>query len=114
MGKRKKAPGNIVKIDLEEYAVKGGEILPILVQHSSKDGRRIEQTVHEVPNPRNNLPPPTFNPSPAFEAAWDNMFPELCESDGTERVRPRFLPLRHILTWLCLIAGPAACLARGM
>jgi len=73
MGKRKKVPGNIVKIDLKEYAVKGGEILPFLVQHSSKDGRHIEQTVHKVPDTWNNLPPPTFDPSPAFEATWDNM-----------------------------------------
>ena len=73
MGKHKKKPQNIVKLDLEEHTLGKEEILPICVQHSSKDSHHIEQTIHAVPAPRDNPPPPTFNPSLAFKATQDSM-----------------------------------------
>ena len=92
MGKRKKKPQNIVKLDLEEHTLGKGEILPVRVQHSSKDGCRVEQTIHAVPALRDNPPPPAFNPSLAFEATQDSMSAEgpgpADELNGSERVRP--------------------------
>ena len=67
MGKRKKVK-NVVKVDVTDYAFPKGEILPVLVQHASRDGRRFEQVLHQVPTPRQLQTPPTFNPSPAFNA----------------------------------------------
>ena len=102
MGKRKKSSQNVVKVNLGDCEFKRGEILPVRVQQSSKDGRRMEQTVHKIPMPRNNPPPPTFNPSLAFEATGDYTFLEACdpadESGGPECVRPCFPSPRCILT----------------
>lgn len=94
MGKRKK-PQNVVKVDLGEDIFKKGEtITPIIIQHSSKDSRRLEQTVHSVATPQDQPPAHTFNPSPAYDAAQSWVSPEvndpMLEPDSTDRVRPRF------------------------
>ena len=98
MGKRKK-PQNVVKVDLGEMFRKGEAIIPVVVQHSSKDGRRLEQTVHNVATPQDQQPGPSFNPSPAYDAAESWASPDvgdpILESDPTDRVRPRF-SLRYV------------------
>ena len=81
MGKRKKVP-NVVKVDIGDCGFKKGEILPLLVQHSSKDGRRVGQTVHKIPTPRQNPPPSTFDPSPVPEDIRDYAFPDVGEPIG--------------------------------
>ena len=95
MGKRKKKSQNVVKLDLREA-------VPLLVQQSSKDGRRVEQSVHNIPTPQIHPPPPTFDPSPLFATAEDCVFPEVCDSTGelssTEHVRLCSLSSRCILT----------------
>lgn len=101
MGKRKKQPQNIVKLDLDDCAFGKGEILPVRVQHSSKDGRRVEQTFHKISAPPVNPPLPTFNPSLAFEAAQNNTPAEGCdpvdELNDSERARPSSLSLRDVV-----------------
>jgi len=88
MGKRKKAP-NVVKIDIGELGKT--EVLPVLVQHSSKDGRRVERTMHQVPTPWQNLPPSTFDPSPVLEDTHAFSDEPMGEPNGSERVSSRLL-----------------------
>ena len=57
MGKCKKNLQNVMKVDLGDCKFKRGEILPVRVQQSSKDGHHMEQTVHKIPMPQNNPPP---------------------------------------------------------
>lgn len=94
MGKRKK-PRNVVKIDMGGIS-KNEKVIPVLVPQKSKDGRRWEQTVHNVPVPQEKPRPPTFDPSPAYGASHDDTFPELHdpmnEPDGPDRVRPFLFP----------------------
>ena len=101
MGKRKRSSKNIVKLDYLDV-VGTEETLPVLVQELTKDGRRMKQTIHTIPTPQNDPPPPTFDPSPAFEAAEGHTFFEECdpkgEPSGTERVCLRFFFPRCILT----------------
>lgn len=74
MGKRKRNAQNVVKVDLGALVLKKSKALPVLVQHSSKDGRRIEQTVHEIPA----LPPDpyllAFDPCPVVTEDEDDVF----------------------------------------
>lgn len=111
MGKRKKAQ-NIVKIDMGDYAIAKGTVLPVLVQQLSKDGRRFEQTVHPVPTPQQHPLPSTFDPSPSVEDAPGYTFHDasepMDERDGPERVSPSLLPLGHILNRLPLVVRPSA------
>jgi len=93
MGKRKKNSQNVVKVDLSDTAFGKGKLI---VGHSSKDGRRVEQKVHRIPAPQQNLPPPTFNPSPViggtWDDAWDDAFADAGdELNGPESVRRYFL-----------------------
>ena len=92
MGKRRKLQ-NVIKVDLGGIP-KSDKIIPVLVQQKSKDGRRLEQSVHNVPLPQDQPRPPTFNPSPAYEAAMDDAFPgshdPSDEPNGPERVSPHF------------------------
>lgn len=90
MGKRKRNTQNVVKVDVEEYASRKGAVLPVRVQQSSKDGRRVELAVHDVPQPQQNLPPSTFNPSPAFEDVRDGELPDVVQPNAPERVRSCF------------------------
>jgi len=101
MGKRKRPARNIVKVDLGDFIFTKSEPLPVFVQHSSKDGRRIEQTVHQIPAPQSNPPPLGFDPCPVTvedddEDDEDDVFPGVeppgGEDDG-DRVRSRFSPL---------------------
>jgi len=91
MGKRKKRPGNIVKVELDDALSGIGEAIPIVVKQSSKDGRRVQQTVHQVPTPRQHQIPSTFDPSPAVTDDWDCVFPGIDdpvdEPEGPESVR---------------------------
>ena len=99
MGKRKKQPQNIIKIELDDVTSRKIGAFPVVVKHLSKDGRRVEQKVHQVPTPRQHQIPPTFNPSPAAEDDWDRVFSDLDdpmdELDGPESVR-----------YFCLSLGP--------
>lgn len=99
MGKRKKAQ-NVVKIDLGEGAFRKRESLPVLVQQSSKDGRRMEETIHKIAAPRDKPPAPTFDPSPTYVAPRDAP-PGVCdpmgEPDGPARVCPLFSRRRFSL-----------------
>ena len=119
MGKRKKVQkvANVVKIDVDNYAFGGGEVVPILVQQSSKDGRRIKKAVHKIPTPRQDPLHSTFNPSPSFENAQDHTPHDLSEPmderGGPERVSPCFLSSGHILTRTFTIAGPSADILHG-
>ena len=92
MGKRKR-PRNVVKVDLEDVP-KSEKIVPVLVQQKSRDGRRLEQTVHNVPVPPSQPPPSTFNPSPTYGSTEDDVFTELHdpmeEPSGPDRVRLHF------------------------
>ena len=86
MGKRKRKMQNVVKVDVGDY-------LSVLVQQTSKDGRRIDQAVHQIPTPapRNDPPPSTFIPSPAFKDARGPAFPDANEPMDeldSERVGP--------------------------
>ena len=110
MGKRKKAQ-NIVKVDVSEYAFRKGELLPVLVQHSSKDGRRIEQVRHSVPTPQKHQPPPTFNPSPVLYDPEIHASPAVGEPTedepfGSESVCLCSFSSRHILTRVFLLQDP--------
>lgn len=111
MGKRKKNARNVVRVDITECLVKG-ETLPVLAQHSSKDGRRIEQVVHHIPTLHQDPHPSTFNPSPVFESGQD------CDSrmDGSanpEHVRLFYLSFKLVLTRI-LTVGPPAGLVWGI
>lgn len=110
MGKRKKAAQNIVKLDVGDFAFEKGEILPVLVQHSSRDGRRIEQTVHKVPTPRPNPPPPSYDPSPVFEDVEGCVSPDADnlagELDDFENVRSCPLSSRCIITPILATVDP--------
>ena len=96
MGKRKKVQ-NVVKIELGEDGFERGGVTSVLVQHVSKDGRRMAQTVHNVPTPR-AIPPdpnPPFDPTPVYGITQDSTSAKLCdpmgEPDGPERVCPHFV-----------------------
>jgi len=98
MGKRKQKAHNVVKVNLGEYAFKETGTLPVVVQHSSKDGRRIEQTIHQVPMSQPNPPPLRFDPRPVVEeveedeAAFLGFFNVEPPSGGNggDRVRSHF------------------------
>lgn len=94
MVKRKRVT-NVIKVDVDDFAF-GEEVVPVLVQQSSKDGRRIEKTLHKVPEPRQDPLPSTFNPSPSFEDAQEHVFDDVLEPtderNGPERVSLHFLP----------------------
>lgn len=98
MGKRKKNTQNVVKVDLGDYALKESGALPVLIQHSSKDRRRIEQTVHRIPALEPSLPP-AFDPRPVVEEAEEDEYAMFLdveptgEDGGGDRVRSRFSPL---------------------
>lgn len=74
MGKRKKNAKNVVKVDLGDLTIKNSRALPVLVQNLSRDGRRIEQTVHKIPIPRLNPPPLAFDPCPVVAEDEDDTF----------------------------------------
>lgn len=112
MGKRKKLQ-NLVKIDLGEDIFETEVTLPILVQQSSQDGRRMRQTVYKIPAPREGPPAPTFDPSPEYGATQDCASEEcdaMDELDGLERVSSHF-SLEYILTRPPLSVGPSTRLA---
>lgn len=94
MGRHKKAH-NVVKIDLREDVLGKARALPLLIQQSSKDGRRLEQSVHKILAPQIYQPPPTFDPFPTFATAEGCTFPEsydtAAEPSGAERMRVCFL-----------------------
>jgi len=102
MGKRKKQPENVIKIELNDAPLGKCHVLPIVVKQPSKDGRRVEQTVHEVPTPRRHVIPPTFDPSPAVGDDWDSVFPDFDDPtdglDSPESVRSYSLSLEPALT----------------
>lgn len=101
MGKRKKNTQNVVKIDLNDTNFGKTKLLAVVVRQVSKDGRRVDQTVHRIPTSQQNPPPPTFSPSPvvddtwdnAWDSAWDHAFPDddddvtQGEANGPEPVR---------------------------
>ena len=96
MGKRKKNAQNVVKVDLGDYNFRKSEALPVLVQNLSKDGRRIEQTIHQIPTLQPKPPPLAFDPCPVVEEPEEGgdtpFFGDELPSgvDGTDRVRSRF------------------------
>ena len=98
-GKRKKKPQNIVKVDLSDTPFKKREVLPVVVAQSSKDGRRIAQRVHNVPNPQQPPLHPNFNPSPVVGSAWDCVEHDTAiptgQPDGPDPVSPHFLSHNH-------------------
>ena len=102
MGKRKRKATNVVKVDLGDITIKKNTALPVLVQHLSKDGRRIEQTVHRIPIPRSNPSPLTFDPYPVVAEDEDDTFFDIEPpggedgGDGGDRVCSRFYPLLDI------------------
>jgi hypothetical protein len=97
MAKRKR-PQNLCKVDIREDLVEEGSILPVRIQQLSKDGRRIEQTIHSVPAPKHETRAPTFDPSPAYGAPQDCASLEECdltaEPVGSGRVCLRPSPQR--------------------
>ena len=106
MGKRKRQAPNVVKVDLRDVTFKKSDMLPVLVQNLSKDGRRIEQTVHKIPAPRPTRPNPSplvfdppplsFDPCPVVAEHEDNVFFDTEPTggeNGGDRVRSRFSPL---------------------
>lgn len=111
MGKRKRNQ-NVVKVDVGEYAFRKGPVLPVLVQHSSKDGRRFEKAVHQVPTPRQRQPLPTFDPSPMLDAPQTHPTPvgdePTGEPDGSEWVRLCSLLSRRVIMFFFSVAGPSA------
>ena len=109
-GKRKRKPQNVVKVDLSDAMFRKGEVLPVVVKHSSRDGRRVEQTVHQVPTPRQSLVPPTFDPSPAVRDDWDCEFPDTSnptgELDGPDAVSSHSFPYNPSLRGHSLQVDP--------
>ena len=101
MGKRKKLSQNVVKVELEDIRFRKDKILPVIVKQSSKDGRRVEQTVYQVPTPK-HINPPTFDPSPAVGDDWGCVFPDIDDPtdglDGPESVCSYSLSLELALT----------------
>lgn len=98
MGKRKKSK-HLVKLDLGEDVVGKAKVVPLLVQQSSKDGRRVERSIHTIPAPRVH-PPPTFDPSPKFatteECAIPGVSDPVGEPCGAERVSLHSLSLKVV------------------
>ena len=94
MGKRKRNVQGIVKVNVSAFVFGEGRALPVVVQHSSNDSRRVERTVRQIPTPRQNTLPPAFNPSPSFEDAQDHAFGDasepMDEQNGPEHVSLRF------------------------
>jgi hypothetical protein len=82
MGKRKKNAQNVVKVDLGDCTFGGSNALPVLVQHTSKDGRRIEKTVHKILARQSDPPLPTFEPRPVVTEVEDDMFIDVGSSSG--------------------------------
>jgi len=125
MGKRKKNSQNVVKLDLSDTNLGKRKVFPVIVGHSSKDGRRAGQTVHQIPTSEQTILPPTFDPSPvvnntwdeSWDDAWDNAFPEADDTTGEpnsqEPVRPCFISLQFALTPHSIVGGPSANLVRG-
>ena len=96
MGKRKKNAQNVVKVDLGDLIFTKSEPLPVLVQNLSKDGRRIKQTIHQIPAPQLNPPSLTFDPCPVFAEDEDTVFldaePPSGGGSGEDHVRSRSFP----------------------
>ena len=111
MGKRKNKFKNVVKIDLGEYEFGGEDVLPVLVQQSSKDGRRVEKTIHKVPAPQAIPSTPVFDPSPMFKVTQDASPDAQDPADepcGVECVCSRSLSPRCFLTRTLLVVRPSA------
>ena len=87
-----------------------GEVLPVVVEQSSRDGRRVGRTVRQVPTPRQPLVPPTFDPSPAVQDDWDYEFPDTSdptgEPDGPDAVSSYFFPYNPSLCGPSLQVDP--------
>lgn len=92
MKNHKKRALNVVKVDLGELAIKKSKTLPVIVQHLSKDGRRIEQTVHEIPAPQPNPLLLAFDPSPVVPEDNGGIFlnTEPSNEGSEDRVRSHF------------------------
>ena len=119
MGKRKKKAENIVKVDFGDYAFEESGILPVLVQHSSKDGRRIEQAIHRIPALEPS-PSPAFDPRLVVEEADNNEDTILFDveppdgDNGGDRVRSRVSPFSSSpLTYVLIVGGFFLDMARG-
>ena len=96
MGRRKKNTQNVVKVDLGDFIFSKTEQLPVLVQHLSKDGRRIGRTVHQIPGLQPDPPPLAFDPRPLVAEDEDAMFLDTEPpggGNGRDRVRSRSSPL---------------------
>lgn len=78
---RKKSVKNVVKLDVGEFVRVKGKVLPLVVQETSKDGRRVKKKVHEFQAPEIQLTP-VFNPVPVFESVQDDVFPNADESEA--------------------------------
>lgn len=104
MGKHKKNSPNVVKVDLSDSDFGKKKVLPVIVGHLSRDGRRVEQTIHKISTPQQNVVhPPVFNPSPAIDETWDDAWDgawdyafhdngdATAEPNGPEPVCPYFL-----------------------
>lgn len=85
MGKCKKTAKNLVKIEIDNYV---SETLLVVAQHGSKDGCRIEETIHRVPAPLDSLPS-VFDPC-LFKDTQDHTFYDASkledEQNGPERI----------------------------
>lgn len=93
MGKRKKGALNVVKVDLGSLIIKKSETLLVLVQHLSRDGRRIERSIHKIPAIQPDPPPLSFDPCPVVMEEEDDVFIEAESSkkmNGGDRVRSCF------------------------
>ena len=115
MGKRKRNVLNVVKVELSDLALGTKTILPVVVQHSSRDGRRIEQAIHQISTPQQDSPPPTFNPSPVVDDMQDlaprELREEMDEPNGPGRVRLCSCSSIWFITCSPLTVGPTASLA---
>jgi hypothetical protein len=88
MGKRKK-PHNVIKVDLGANAFGKGNSLPVVIHQSSKDGRRLEKTTHNIPEPPEKPPSSNFDPSPVYEATQGCGFPEVPDPTDKRNVPER-------------------------
>jgi len=96
MGKWKRHTQNVVKVDLGDLIFTKSQLLPVLVQHLSKDGRRIEQTVHQIPALQPNPPPLAFDPCPVAIEDNNAIFPDIEPpggENGGDHVCSCFFPL---------------------
>ena len=109
MGKRKRQAPNVVKVNLRDVTFKKSDMLPVLVQNLSKDGRRIKQTVYKIPAPQPTRPNPSplvFDPPPlSFDPCLvvteheDNVFFDTKPTggeNGGDHVHSCFSPLFNV------------------